>query len=206
MYKDLHIHSPFESIKNFSFSRTRCVNARRGADQRIHGRCRCPLYHAWPAHSLFPRVAPLLLSCVPGDIVTLRGAWLNGKRHCISLLNKESHLEMDLRYEYVVFFNCQVGFIRKCLSGASQCVTIDSRSVWTWPGFHLKRCHCEWIQCVFTSIDYAKTQIFPLYMWTNIHNQPFRCDFTTVRDREFLAQHACAGLTLEFAGQGGVST
>ena len=59
--------------KDFSFSRTPRRVARRGVDQRIRCRCRrCPLYHAWPAHSLlFPRVAPLLLSCVPGDIVTL---------------------------------------------------------------------------------------------------------------------------------------
>lgn len=86
--------------KDFSFSRTPRRVARRGVDQRIRCRCRrCPLYHAWPAHSLlFPRVAPLLLSCVPGDIVTLRkGAWVNGKHHCMSLLNhKEKHLAMDI--------------------------------------------------------------------------------------------------------------
>jgi hypothetical protein len=71
------------------------------------------------------------------------------------------------------------------------------RFVWTWPvlrcsvdptqnvGYHLplKTCDCHRMNSGFASIDYAKTQLFPLYMWTNIHHQSFRCDFTTVRDR-----------------------
>ena len=73
-----------------------CTSRRGSKDPQIRWRG-CPLYDAWPAHSLlFPRVAPLLLSCVPGDLVT-KGAWLNGKHHCISLLkHKENHLEMDI--------------------------------------------------------------------------------------------------------------
>lgn len=92
---------------------------------------RCPLYHAWPAHSLlFPRVAPLLLSCVPGDIVPLKGAWVNGKHHCRSLLNhKENHLEMDIMIFFIWYLSIARLDLSECVRaiGAPQCVTIHSR-------------------------------------------------------------------------------
>ena len=119
----------------------------------------------------------------------------------------------------MVFFNCQVAFIGMC-SGHWSTAMCDHplqmgqwRFVWTWPvlwcfsvdptqnvGYHLmplKTCDCHRMNSGFASIDYAKTPLFPAFPTLHVEQHPSPALSMWFHSSRSLAQHACAGVTLE---------